>query len=75
MASINNIPTYLQARSPKRLRQLMLQNNIRSGWIFKYDIIFASGVWYAWYYSDAKTQIANIESGTKTDVSTGLADE
>lgn len=45
------IPHYLEAGSPRRLRQLMFENNILSGKEYTYtDIIFAKGKWYAWYY-------------------------
>ena len=53
--NINNIPTFLKARSPTGLRRLMLKNNLKHKGVFKYDIKqdVKTGVWYAWYQMDA----------------------
>lgn len=53
--NINNVPTFLKARSPKGLRRLMLMNNLQRKSVFKYDIMQdnKTGVWYAWYQIDA----------------------
>jgi len=60
MVSLNNIPTYLKAKSPQGLRRLMLSNNVKHGGIFEYQIMFVGEYWYAWYRADAKTFLGNI---------------
>ena len=42
------------------LRRLMLSNNVKNGLIYKYDIMFVQGYWYAWYQADAKTFIKGM---------------
>lgn len=50
-----NIPHFLKARSPDGLRALMLENNNKRGCEFQYyQIVFADGFWYAWFYDVAK---------------------
>lgn len=52
--SVLRVPDFIKARSPKRLRDLMLEANARDG--FQYDWLKA-GIqynpadkhWYAWY--------------------------
>lgn len=51
-----NIPNYIKARSPQRLRVLMFQNNLRKSHEFKYMIQFAQGYWWAWYDEKAKPE-------------------
>ena len=51
-ASVLRIPNFVKARSPKRLRELMIEVNARHGLQHKwFDIVWHSGekVWYAWY--------------------------
>ena len=44
------LKNYITAKSPMGLRRLMLQNNAKKGFTFKYsDIQFVKGKWYAWY--------------------------
>lgn len=53
VASVSNIPNFLVARTPKGLRRLMLETNIKFGKQFNFfDIQFVGGKWYAWYYLD-----------------------
>ena len=52
--SIDNIPHFISARSPKGLRRLMLANNVKHGLIFNYyQIIFDGKRWYAWFQMNA----------------------
>lgn len=47
------IPQYVSARSPQGLRRVMLMNNARTGYFYNYfDIQFAEGKWYAWYFRE-----------------------
>ena len=53
MATANKreLPNFIKAKSPKRLRFLMLQNNLRLRSTIQYfDIQFVKGEWYAWYF-------------------------
>jgi hypothetical protein len=50
-AAQNLLPFFIRSRSPNGLRRSMLQNNAKYGMTFQYfDIQFAQGSWYAWYY-------------------------
>lgn len=51
---LRTIPNFIRARSPQRLRVLMLQNNVRKSRKFVYDIQFAQGFWWAWYDEDSE---------------------
>jgi len=63
--SVFNAPTFLVAKSPQALSQLMLKNNMAHGYEFKYfDIQFANGKWYAWYF---KNRRAELKQGVKVD--------
>jgi hypothetical protein len=47
------IPQYLSAGSPSGLSRLMLQNNLKYAVEFTYfDIQFAQGKWWAWFYAE-----------------------
>ena len=65
--NINNIPTFLKAQSPQRLRRLMLMNNIKHKAVFKYDVMQDSktGDWYAWYQADAEKIINELYNEDK----------
>ncbi|MCA9313774.1 hypothetical protein KDA08_05695 [Candidatus Saccharibacteria bacterium] len=60
--NINNIPTFLKAQSPQRLRRLMLNNNLKYKAVFKYDVMQDSktGDWYAWYQLDAIEALEDV---------------
>jgi hypothetical protein len=52
-AGIDTVPQFIKAKSPRRLRQLMLRNNTKhKGFVRYQDIqwIESEQVWYAWYY-------------------------
>jgi hypothetical protein len=49
---ITEIPHFLTSEDEIELQRLMLSNNILWGVVFKYDITFAKGKWYAWYRHD-----------------------
>jgi len=58
-ASINKLPSFVQARSPRGLRLAMFKNNAKDRKQYHYfDIQYIqqpSGrrVWFAWFYKDA----------------------
>lgn len=50
-ANKSELPNYIKARNPKRLRALMLKNSVRLQMTVNYfDIQFVNNEWYAWYY-------------------------
>ena len=50
-ANKRELPNFIKARNPKRLRALMLKNNIRLASTVNYfDIQFINNEWYAWFY-------------------------
>lgn len=49
---IGNIKSFLKSKDPKKLTDLMLENNIKTKHYHDYRIIFADGFWYAWYEID-----------------------
>lgn len=62
------IPNYITARSLPGLRRLMLTNNARRGYFYKYfDIQFVTEgskqYWVAFYYDEVKLE--NIDQITK----------
>ena len=60
VATPNHIPTFIVASTPKRLRRLMLQTNAKLGATVQYfDIQYANGKWYAWYYEPITSEIVN----------------
>jgi hypothetical protein len=53
MAVEKQLPFFIKARSPQGLRRLMIKTNAKHGYTFHYfDIQFANGSWYAWFYKD-----------------------
>lgn len=60
--NIFNLPTYIKARSPDGLRALMLENNAKRGTEFQYyQIVFADGYWFAWFYDVSKEYQATFK--------------
>ena len=50
-ARANEIPFFLKARTPKELRALMIKTNVKNFMTIQYfDIQFAQGSWWAWFY-------------------------
>lgn len=50
-ANRNELPNFLMARNPKELRALMFKNSLRLAMTVQYfDIQFAQGKWFAWYF-------------------------
>ena len=46
-----DLPNFIQAQSPRGLRLLMLKTNIKHGITIRFfDIQFANGKWFAWFY-------------------------
>jgi hypothetical protein len=51
MASNFKIRNYIKAKSVKGLRRLMYDKQIQLGMAaLAFDIVYAKGTWYAWYY-------------------------
>jgi hypothetical protein len=54
--TLDVIPNYLVAATPKELRLLMLKNNVAKAMFFKYfDIQYVATEkkWFAWYFDEA----------------------
>jgi len=58
------LASYIKAQSPMGLRSLMLRNNAKYGFTFRYfDIQFVKGFWYAWFYvPSVKVMINEVAS-------------
>ena len=65
VASVSNIPNFIEAKSKKSLRLLMLKVNLAFGKEFRwFDIQKDGNMWVAWYYvniGDAQTRGFNID--------------
>lgn len=46
------IKAFLKAKDPKKLMDLMLENNVKKRAYHKYDVVYADGFWFAWYEVD-----------------------
>ena len=57
MDSISIIPNFIRARDPKRLRALCLKQNIVGNKSYHYQISYADGEWFAWFFEDAKEEV------------------
>lgn len=56
MSNSFKIRNYIKAKSEKRLRFLMYKKQIELGMAaLEFDITFAKGIWFAWYYEILKT--------------------
>jgi hypothetical protein len=54
MGNSFNIPHFISAESPERLRALMLENNVKMKAECQYfQIVFDGQRWIAWYYKEA----------------------
>lgn len=50
---ITRVPKFIKAKTPDKLRELMLATNIKYGAELKYtDIGYQDGNWYAWFIAD-----------------------
>lgn len=55
------IRNYLRAKSEKRLRSLMYEKQIQLKMAsLEFDIIFANGYWFAWYYEILTTDTMGV---------------
>jgi hypothetical protein len=64
------IRNYLRAKSEKRLRSLMYERQIQLKMAsLEFDIIFANGYWFAWYYEILTTDTMEtiVNDDTKVD--------
>lgn len=49
-AKSNYSPSFIKAKTPEKLEELMLATNIKEGKCYHFrDICYAKGFWYAWY--------------------------
>lgn len=57
------IPNFIKARSPKRLRVLMLDTQLRTGFEYDWKIIFneKESVWYAWFTEPVELKVPSGE--------------
>lgn len=59
---VGRVPKFIQARSPKKLRALMLITQARLGYGTEFfDIQFAQGKWTAWYYDNNDVRQDTVE--------------
>lgn len=57
-AKSNYSPSYIKAKTPDQLEELMLVTNFKDGKCYDYrDISFANGFWYAWYFKSQQKRI------------------
>lgn len=60
--SLNEIPKFLVAGSPRGLRRLMLRNNVRyQRWFQYFDIQNVGGKWYAWFWLNIEREVQKEE--------------
>lgn len=60
LATVNQIPNFVKAKTPRGLRLLMLKNNAKlSATVQYFDIAFVKGHWFAWFYEPLTTESAN----------------
>lgn len=53
-----NAPLFITAKSAQALAVAMLKNNLKLGQEFHYfDIQFAQGKWFAWYYVNQRSMV------------------
>lgn len=70
VANAAHIPNYLSARSPSGLRRLCFLNNFKKGSVFNYQIVFASGKWFAWYIDTEKSLVEEVLTEVEASDST-----
>lgn len=49
---MGSVKTFLFHKDPAKLTGLMLANNIKTSCYHDYRIVFADGLWYAWFEVD-----------------------
>jgi hypothetical protein len=49
---VGNIKTFLKHQDPKKLTDMMLENNVKTRNYYNYTIIYANGFWFAWFEID-----------------------
>jgi len=70
MSNVFKIRNYVRAKSEKRLRSLMLRKQLELKMsALAFDITYAKGYWFAWYYEIAKDEIViQIESENNDNI-------
>lgn len=57
MSNTFKVRNFIKAKSEKRLRLLMFNKQIELGMsALEFDITFAKGFWFAWFYEIANTR-------------------
>jgi hypothetical protein len=56
LANLLSVPNYVKATSPLGLRRLMLNVQIKDSMQYNFfNVQFAQGYWFAWYFKEPKT--------------------
>ena len=50
-------PKFLKAKTPEKLEEMMLTNNIRDNKVYTYQIMVSGNFFYAWYDYDHKGKV------------------
>jgi len=68
MSNTFKVRNYIRAKSEIRLRSLMFKKQLElSMAALEFDIVYAKGYWFAWYYEIAKDQtVVEIEKDDTT---------
>ena len=63
------VRNFIKAKSEKRLRSLMFEKQLELKMsALEFDIIFANGFWFAWYYEIASNKsLSEVTDGNTTD--------
>jgi hypothetical protein len=57
-AKSNYSPSFIKAKTPEKLEELMLVTNMKEGKCYHFrDISFANGFWYCWYDKSQQKRI------------------
>jgi hypothetical protein len=68
MANNFKIRNYIKAKSENRLRRLMFEKQIKLGMAaLEFDITYAKGSWFAWYYEVLTNDKMGIISNESTE--------
>lgn len=54
---MQQLPSYVKAKTAEGLKTLCTQNSIKKDRYFKYQIVFDGKFWFAWYEEDASDSL------------------
>lgn len=54
---IFRIPQFLSAKTPEELVMTCLAHQRLNDKMYEYQIVFAKGIWFAWYHSDVMNNL------------------